>query len=64
MGWGGVGGRGGGAASSNSSIGRFHNRNFEISPLLLLAPANKNRNMYFFETIRKLQTNIQFLKLE
>ena len=38
------------------------NGNFAISPLLLLASANTHRNIYFFETIRKLHRNI-FLQI-
>ena len=34
------------------------NWSFAISPLLLLAPANTNRNIYFFETIRKLHKQV------
>ena len=45
-------------------VGRYQKLKFEISPLFLLAPANTNRNICFFETIRKLHTNPFFFFLQ
>ena len=48
--------------SSESAF--IKNWNFEIPLHLCLAPANANRNIHFFKTILRLNTNIFFFKLD
>ena len=46
------------AGCSNHQLVGIKNWNFVISSLILLAPANTNKNIYFFETIMKIHTII------